>query len=131
YRFVTPRSCGGGSPRITLLIDANGDGQFNQVPSGPDFAIHGHVNPPATAGCVSGPAGPSFPNAWRIEDLTDDMNRWEVTPGSVATTLGIPTYPYSPWETMETAVTTAFPNHKVLSGFLVDDSCSFFPAACG
>ena len=116
YYFEAPRSCGGGSPRVTLLIDSNGDGGF-------DFAAHGHVNPPATAGCV--------PNKWKYEDLSDDLGRWEITPGTAATALGLPTYPYSPWRVFAGALTTTFPNHKVLAGFLVDDSCSFFPAACG
>lgn len=38
--------------------------------------------------------------------------------------------PFVPWDTLEKAV-LAFPNHKVLAGFLVEDSCSFFPATCG
>lgn len=38
YYFVAPRSCGGGSPRVTLLIHSDGDGNFN-------FAAHGHPNP--------------------------------------------------------------------------------------
>jgi hypothetical protein len=117
YFFVAPRSCGGGSPRLTLLVDANGDGDFSQ-PSG-DFAVHGHPNP--FAGCPS--------NTWVYENLTDAGPRWEVTPGGAV--VGIPVFPFSPWDTLEAAVTTQFPNHKVLAGFLVDDSCSFFPASCG
>lgn len=112
YYFVAPRTCGGGSPRLTLLIDSDGDGDF-------DFAAHGHPNP--FMGCV--------PNKWKYEDLTDDGPRWEVTPGGVVP--GIPVFPFSPWEVLESAIMTAFPNHKVLAGFLVDDSCSFHPPACG
>jgi hypothetical protein len=127
YFFVN-RSCGGGSPRITLLVDADGDGDFDQdpptdpddPPDSPDFAAHGHVNPPALLGCP--------PNKWVYENLTDDLPRWEVTPG---TPLGLPAAPYHPWETLEAAVTAAFPFHKVLAGFLVEDSCSFFLASCG
>jgi hypothetical protein len=118
YYFEAPRSCGGGSPRITLLVDADGDGTFNQSPSGPDFAAHGHVNPPALALCP--------PNKWVYEDLTDDQNRWEVTPGGQAGIFG-----YQPWEIVESAINTTFPNHRILAGFLVDDSCSFHAAACG
>ena len=40
-------------------------------------------------------------------------------------------FPFTPWEVFEGAVTAAFPNHKIRAGFLVDDSCAFFPAACG
>jgi len=114
YYFVAPRTCGGGSPRITLLIDSDGDGDT-------DFAAHGHVNPPVYTACVT--------NKWKYEDLADDLPRWEVTPGGAVP--GIPVFPFTPWKTFAAAVTAAFPNHKVTAGFLVDDSCSFFPAACG
>jgi hypothetical protein len=114
YYFQGTRTCGGGSPRITLLVDSDGDGELN-------FAAHGHVNPPVYTGCVT--------NKWVYENLTDDLPRWEVTPGGAVP--GIPVFPLSPWETLEAAITATFPNHKVLSGFLVEDSCSFFPAACG
>jgi hypothetical protein len=117
YFFVGTRSCGGGSPRVTLLVDANGDREFNQATG--DFAAHGHPNP--FAGCPS--------NEWVYENLTDNGPRWEVTPGGAVP--GIPVFPFSTWDALETAVTTFFPNHRVLSGFLVDDSCSFFPASCG
>ena len=114
YYFVAPRTCGGGSPRLTLLIDSDSDGDT-------DFAAHGHVNPPVYAACVT--------NKWQYQDLADDLPRWEVTPGSAVP--GIPVFPFTPWKTFAAAVTTAFPNHRVTAGFLVDDSCSFFPAACG
>lgn len=45
--------------------------------------------------------------------------------------MGIPVFPFTPWKAFAAAVTAAFPNHKVTAGFLVDDSCSFSPAACG
>jgi len=98
-------------------VDANGDGDFSQ--SSGDFAAHGHPNP--FAGCP--------PNTWIYENLTDAGPRWEVTPGGSVT--GIPVFPFSPWDTLEAAGTTQFPNHKVLAGFLVDDSCSFHAPACG
>jgi hypothetical protein len=112
YYFVAPRSCGGGSPRVTLLVDSDGDGNTN-------FAAHGHPNP--FVGCIQ--------NDWHYEDLTDPGPRWEVTPGGAV--VGIPVFPFSPWDTLEAAITAQFPNHKILAGFLVDDSCSFFPASCG
>ena len=114
YYFVAPRTCGGGSPRITLLVDAEGDGNF-------DFAAHGHVNPPAYAACIS--------NKWKYEDLTDDLPRWEVTPGGAVP--GVPVFPFMPWKAFAGAITAAFPNHRVTAGFLVEDSCSFMPATCG
>ena len=120
--FFMGRSCGGGSPRLTLLIDADGDGRFVQVPTGPDFAIHGHVSPP-WAGCPS--------NQWVYENLTDNQARWEVTPcGPVVPGTTCP-FQFNTWDSMESGITVGFPNHKVLAGFLVDDSCSFFVASCG
>lgn len=112
--YFAGRSCGGGSPRVTLLIDSDGDGNTN-------FAAHGHVNPPIYAACIA--------NDWKYEDLTDALGRWEVTPGGAVP--GVPVFPFTPWDAFATLVTTAFPNHKVLAGFLVDDSCSFSPATCG
>ncbi|PYO66920.1 MAG: hypothetical protein DMD69_12330 [Gemmatimonadetes bacterium] len=123
YYFVAPRSCGGGSPRITLLVDANGDGQFGEG----DFAAHGHVNPPSTLGCV--------PDVWHIEDMTDLMNRWEVTPGTALVPTcgpgGAPTM--CTWDELEARVTAMYPNHRILAGFLLDgESCAFpFPPGCG
>jgi hypothetical protein len=112
YFFEGTRTCGGGSPRITLLVDSDGDGDF-------DFAAHGHVNPPALAACP--------PNKWMYENLTDDLPRWEVTPGTAVLLPAL----YNPWEVLENAIATAFPNHKILAGFLVEDSCSFRPETCG
>ena len=114
YYFVGPRTCGGGSPRLTLLVDTDGDGDT-------DFAAHGHVNPPAYTACSQ--------NKWVYEDLADDLPRWEVTPGGAVP--DIPVFPFTPWKPFAAAITAAFPNHRVRAGFLVDDSCSFFPAACG
>lgn len=116
YYFVN-RSCGGGSPRVTLRVDANGDGTFDQ--SAGDFAAHGHPNP--FVGCPA--------EEWVYENLTDNGPRWEVTPGGVVP--GIPVFPFVTWDVLEAAVTGAFPNHRVLTGALVDDSCSFFAASCG
>lgn len=113
YYFVAPRTCGGGSPRLTLLIDGDGDGDT-------DFAVHGHVDPPY-AGCVT--------SEWVYQDLSDLQPRWEVTPGGAVPPL--PSFPFVTWDTLKAAVTAAFPNHKVLAGFLVDDSCSFLAATCG
>lgn len=114
YYFVAPRTCGGGSPRLTLLVDSDGDGSTN-------FAAHGHVNPPVYAACRM--------NEWTYEDLTDDLPRWEVTPGGAVP--GVPVFPFVTWDALETALSATFPTHKILAGFLVDDSCSFFPASCG
>jgi hypothetical protein len=122
--FVAPHSCGGGSPRIQLLVDADGDGKFNQAPRGRDFVAHGHVRPPTEA-CETGTPTPSSGGpspstlVWRFEDLTDELPRWEVTPGGAVA--GIPVFPFTPWDAFETAVSGAFPNHRILDGRLVED----------
>jgi hypothetical protein len=121
YFFVGTRTCGGGSPRITLLVDANGDGVFDQ--SSGDFAVHGHVNPPVFTACPI--------NTWMYENLTDRLKRWESTPATATGCgpVGAPTT--CTWDELKTRVTALFPNHKIPAGFLVDDSCSFFAPACG
>ena len=106
YHFEAPRTCNAGSPRVSLLIDGDGDGDT-------DFAAHGHVFPPAYSGCLM--------NRWAIEDLTDEERRWEVTPGGVVP--GVPVFPFTPWDAFVPLVEAAFPNHKVVAGFLVEDSC--------
>ena len=65
---------------------------------------------------------------WVYENLTDDLNRWEVTPGGTAGVVG-----YMPWDALVTAITGAFPNHRVFAGFLLDgESCGFGVAInCG
>lgn len=115
YHFVAPRTCGGGSPRVSLLIDCDGDGDS-------DFTAHGHVNPPAYAACPM--------DKWVYNDLTDDLPRWEITPGNAVP--GIPVFPFVAWETLEGAV-SAFcgPEHRIRAGFLVEDSCEFSPSTCG
>jgi hypothetical protein len=35
------------------------------------------------------------------------------------------------WDLAEAFVTATYPNHRVVSGSLVDDSCSFAPTSCG
>jgi len=119
YYFVG-RSCGGGSPRIVLLVDANGDGKFDQTTG--DFAANGHVNPPTTVGCRTG--------QWVYEDFTDNGNRWEITPGNAVPDLPN-RLPYFTWTELITAVNADFPNHRILAGFLVEDSQSFTPGDQG
>ena len=117
YYFVFPRSCLAGSPRVTLLVDSNGDGNT-------DFAAHGHVNPGGNyAACPT--------NMWRYEDLTDGLPRWEVTGASIP---GITPNIYMPWKAFAAAIAAALPAHKVSAAFLLDgESCSFAPSAvtCG
>jgi hypothetical protein len=113
YYFVAPKTCYGGSPRITLTVDP-GNGQ-------PSFSAHGHVNPPYS-GCPT--------NMWVYQDLADSLPRWEITGATVP---GVIPNVYMPWKTFAAAVTAALPNHRVLRGFLLDgESCQFAPIpGCG
>lgn len=107
--YFPARSCGGGSPRVQIAIDTDGDGDFD----GNAFGYVGHAG--FGAGCVTG--------AWDFVDMTDTvLFRWDLTQFGLG---------YHNWQTAVAAINTAFPNHKVLSGSLVDDSCSFSPASCG
>jgi len=119
YYFVAPRTCAAGSPRITLLVDAYGDGSLV-------FGAHGHVNSPTFAACVM--------NKWITEDLTDDKGRWEVTGTAAQAASGIPPNAYMPWKAFAATIAANLPNHKVRAGFLLDgESCQFAPtpATCG
>jgi len=107
--YFPMRSCGGGSPRIQIAIDTDGNGASN----GNAFGYVGHTS--FGGGCVTG--------VWDFVDMTDAVPfRWDLTQFGLG---------YHSWQTAVTAMTTAFPNHKVLSGALVDDSCSFNTPSCG
>ena len=127
YAFVAPHTCGGGSPRVILLIDADGDGRFRTAPNGPDFAANGHVRPPFAACEMSAPSpnnGGAAPSTllWRFEDLTDEQTRWEITPGGATATIpGFPAYPGPNWDLFEQVVSAAFPNHRVLEAIFLED----------
>jgi hypothetical protein len=111
--FVAPKSCFGGSPRVQLAIDLDGDGES-------DGNAHGNFGPlPFGEGC---PAG----GIWRYEDLTDLAPRWDVTqllgPGEIPPELLGGTNPFLvPWDLLETIVGT-FANHRVCTVALVDDA---------
>lgn len=125
YAFVASHSCGGGSPRLILLIDADGNREFEQFPNGPDFALNGHANPPSTTGCptsvpTANNGGPSPSTLlWRFEDLTDELPRWEVTPGNAVP--GFPGFPGPNWDALEQLISTVFPNHRVLQAIFLED----------
>jgi hypothetical protein len=135
--YYRNRSCGGGSARIQLAIDLDGDG----ISDGNAF---GHVKPPF-AGCP--------PNVWDYDDVTDELPRWDISqfldngfptpgaictdpilaliPGLLATICPINTHSgYIPWNAFEAVVTKLFPYHTVCTGALVDDS-GWMPAAAG
>ncbi|HWE24238.1 MAG TPA: hypothetical protein VG496_09890 [Myxococcales bacterium] len=128
--YFQNRSCGGGSPRIQLSIDLDGDGKAD----GNAFAY----TAPPFAGCP--------PLRWQYDDVTDELPRWDVSQlvahgfttscdnPTVAAILG-PLCPfqsnsgYIPWPVFKALLTALFPNHRVCTGALVDDSGWFAPAA--
>jgi hypothetical protein len=123
--YFLNRSCGGGSPRIQLAVDLDGDGES-------DGNLHGHWPPPPFVfNCP--------PGRWDYNDLTDELPRWEVGIGLAAAGFPALTCPspdpavnalcpfltasgYAPWSVVEAVLTTLFPNHSVCRGSLVDDS---------
>jgi hypothetical protein len=132
--YFQNRSCGGGSPRIQLSIDLDGDGNA-------DKNAFGHTRPPFSA-CV--------PNRWQYDDVTDELPRWDVSqlvalgfpsPTTICTLPVFATNPivcptggfqthsgYIPWVVFETVLSTLFPYHRVCAGSLVDDSGWYAPA---
>ncbi len=108
YYFPT-RTCAGGSPRFQLAIDTDGDG----VSNGNAFGYVGHAG--FGAGCLTG--------LWDFVDMTDAVPaRWDITQFGGG---------YQNWAGVVTFFTTLYPNHRVVSGSLVDDSCSFQGPSCG
>lgn len=107
--YFPARSCGGGSPRVQVAIDRDGDGNFD----GNAFGYVGHA--PFGTGCVTG--------EWDIIDMTDNIGRWDLSQFGGGMTMT--------WDMAEAFITTSFPNHKVMSGSLTDDSCSLAPSSCG
>ena len=117
YYFPSlPRTCSGGSPRVEIAIDGDGNGRFDQFPGGPDQNAFGYVgHAPFGAGCITG--------EWDVIDMTDNIGRWDLSQFGGGMTLT--------WDQAEAFITATFPNHRVISGALVDDSCSFAPGSCG
>jgi hypothetical protein len=108
-KYLFPaRSCGGGSPRIQLAIDTDGDG----VSNGNAFGYVGHAG--FGAGCLTG--------VWDFVDMTDGVPaRWDLTQFGGG---------YQNWPGV-LAFFSLMPGHQVLTGALVDDSCSFAASSCG
>jgi hypothetical protein len=109
--FVFPKTCFGGSPRIQLAIDLDGNGQSN----GNAF---GNFGPgPFGTGCPPG-------GIWHFEDLTDLAPRWDVTqligPGEIPLPGNVNPF-LVPWPLLEMLIAN-FPNHLVCTGALVDDT---------
>ena len=108
YLFVN-RTCGGGSPRIQLGIDRDGDGKFD----GNAFGYLG--DKPFGGTCL--------PGVWLFEDMTNAVPKWDISQLGGPQTIN--------WAGMVTFIQTLYPNHEVVNGVLVDDSCGFFAGGCG
>lgn len=105
--YLAGRDCGGGSPRISLSVDTDGDG----VSDGHAF---GYVGPsPSFTGCSL--------NSWQHADLTDGASRWDLTQ------LGGPFY--NTWS-QALAFFAEMPYANIVRGSLVDDS-AWVPSAAG
>lgn len=108
--FFVERTCAGGSPRIQLGIDRDGDGQF-------DGNAFGYLGNKAFGGdCV--------PGTWVFEDMTNAAPKWELSQFGGGGTM------YT-WDEMVAFLQITFPQHKVVNGVLVDDSCGFALTTCG
>jgi len=126
--FFSSRSCGGGSPRIELSVDLNGDGK-------PDGNLFGYFGPAGgVGGCVMG--------KWMYEDLTDGLARWDVSqlvnpcmpptpcPPRLPPPQNAGASGYFPWQAVVAAIEMAYPQHNICTGDLADDS-GWDPAAEG
>lgn len=113
YLFLSQaKTCAGGSPRIQMAIDLDGDGVS-------DGNVHGNLGPgPFGSGCQG------F-QAWTYVDLTDGAPRWDVTqiigPGEIVLPAGQSPFLVS-WFMLESLLVTQFPNHRVCTVALVDES---------
>jgi hypothetical protein len=105
FYFVSPKTCGVGSPRIQLAIDTDGNGQSN----GNAF---GYIGPsPQFTDCPQ--------NVWIFQDLTDNALQWDIMQ------FGGPFY--NTWAQIELFFNTVHPNHQVLTGALVEDPATPVP----
>jgi hypothetical protein len=101
YYFQSPKTCTfvGGTPRIQLAIDTDGDGDAD------DNAFGYLGDQPFGGNCP--------PNTWDIEDMTNAIPKWDITQlgGGFTHT----------WDSMEAFIQAAFPNHQVVEGALIED----------
>jgi hypothetical protein len=107
--YYSGRTCGGGSTRVQLGIDRDGDKKFD----GNAFGYLG--DKPFGGTCTTG--------AWTYEDMTDAAMKWDISQLGGGMT--------NSWDQMETYLNTTYPNHRVLDYVLVDDSQGFFVADAG
>jgi len=127
YYFLHP-TCLGGSPRIQLAIDGDGDGDFKQTQASagqlasPDQNAFGYLGDKAFGGgCAAG--------AWLHEDMTDTAPKWDLSQW-VGTGKPPACDMTCTWQEVVTYFQTEWPNHRVLNANLVDDAeegnCDYF-----
>lgn len=101
--FIASGDCGGGSPRLVLSVDDDGDGQHDF------YLVTDGAGSPGWEPC------PAANGAWASFDATDDGDTyWRIHPGT----------DYFTWSQAKAALSE---DARILSGSLVDDS--FWTAA--
>lgn len=103
YRYLIEEGdCGGGSPRLQVMLDTDGDGLF-------DGNALGYAGPPGRgfSGCPVG--------EWIPEVATDDDPAWQLKLPGVSIL-------YVPWPAVVAFVTETYPSHQVLRVQWVQDS---------
>jgi hypothetical protein len=118
---LSPKSCIGGSPRLQLAIDINGDGvsdgnAFGYFGASPDFVacpMETWLNEDLTgAGDIAITGGALFPSTGQTEP--NEELEWDTTQ------FGGPFY--NTWSEVEQFFATTYPTHLVCTVALVDDT---------
>ena len=104
--LVGPKTCSGGSPRVSLQVDLTGDG-FTQAPGGDNHAF-GYLGL-TPAGCPA--------DTWISEDLTDGVARWDAV--QVGGGWGVT------WDALVADLNTRYPNHTIAKVAVVEDEHSW------
>jgi hypothetical protein len=102
--FLLGMDCVGGSPRVQLAIDTDGDG----VSNGNAFGYVGATSVPFAYICAQ--------KNWTFEDLTDTDRHWDLSQLGGGMT--------EPWASAKAFINTNFPGHTVLGATLVADAFS-------
>lgn len=113
--YLVNIDCFGGSPRVQLRVDMNGDGAS-------DGNAFGYLGPfPSFTGCD--------PQVWQYHDMTDGVQRWDTSQLVGATSTIICGSFVCTFAQMASFLAANFPNHKILRGSVVQDA--FLPVMQG